>query len=194
MKATTKLIHLFLTMPIFLGCYPPDKYSSSDDRATTGGDSGSTGNTAFTPTAFNKNYVFLESDSKVKDRNFYWTTLVEKNAAISTIIEKDVDLSAFLTTAKKRLNTIANQNNVTATEFATALKFSDNEKVAISTAVKKVVANNATAFIDFSNTQIAPSGAFNLYQEVKNVDRLNQLIVDEMLIGINQIIDTYACF
>ena len=191
MKATTKIIHLFLTTSMFLGCYPPDKYSVSSDR-TTSGDAGSTGNTAFTPSAFNKNYVFLESDSKVKDRNFYWTTLVEKNATISAIIENDEVLSAYLQTAKLRLNTIANQSNVTAVEFATALKFSDNEKVALSTAVKNVVANNATAFIDFSNAQIAPSGAFNIFKEVTKVDRLNQLIVDEMLMGINQIIDTYA--
>ncbi len=185
MKATR---FKFLLLLLFIAC------SSKDKDGDVPPDSGNpdNGNTTFTLSDFNKNYVFLESNSKVKDRNFYWTTLVEKNTSISSLIENDEDLLAYLETAKQRLNTIANQNNVTASQYANALKFSDNERIAIATAIKKVVKSNTTTFVDFSNTHIGPSGAFNQFSEITNVDRYNQLIVEEMLLGINQIIDTYA--
>jgi hypothetical protein len=190
MKAT-RLIYLFLIFGSFLYC------TCSDDNGgvgepDNGDDPGNGGNTAFTLSEFNKNYVFLESNSKVKDLNFYWTTLVENTTEISSAIENDEDLSAYLETAKQRLNNIANQDNVTATQFANALKFSDNERVFISTSIKKVVEDNASTFISFSNAHIGPSGAFNKFGEVMNVDRFHQLIVEEMLLGINQIIDTYV--
>lgn len=175
-------------MIFFLGC------SSSDaDGGTDPGDENpDNGGTTLALSEFNRNYVFLESNSKVKDRNFYWTTLVESSNSISNIIKNDEDLSTYLETAKQRLSNIANQSNLTAAQYANALKFSDNERVAISTAVKKVAESNASTFISFSNQHIGPSGVFNRFQEVTNVARLNQLIVEEMLLGINQIIDTYV--
>jgi hypothetical protein len=186
----TKVKYLFVLLIIFLACSSSDK--GSDDTLSDSGNPDTGGNTTITLSEFNKNYVFLESDSKVKDRNFYWTTLVENDPSISSFIKNDGVLSTYLETAKQRLSGIANQSNVTAAQYANALKFSDNERVAISTAVKKVVEDNASSFISFSNTHIGPSGAFNHYQEITNVARLNQLIVEKMLIGINQIIDTYA--
>lgn len=182
----TKFIYLFVIC--FLGCLSPD----GDGGGTDPGGGTNIESTRFVPSSFNRNYVFLESDSKIKDRNFYWTTLIEKNSMIAGLLEKDVDLSTYLETAKQRLSNIVNQSNVTAVQYANALKFSDNERVAISTSVKKAVENNATEFINFSSSHIGPSGAFNHFQEVTNVARLNQLIVEEMLLGINQIIDTYA--
>ena len=182
---------IYLISLFFLGC------SSSDDSGgggnpDNGEGNGNGGNTAITLSDFNKNYAFVESDSKVKDRNFYWTTLVENNATIKASIENNEDLSAFLESAKQRLNDINNQSNATAAQYADALKFSDNERIAISTAVKEVVQDNASDFISFSNAHIGPSGAFIQFAEVTNVDRLQQLIVEEMLLGINQIINTYA--
>lgn len=184
----TKLIYLIFIS--FLGC------SSSDDSGggnpDNGGNPGNGESTALTLVEFNNNYAFLESNSRVKDRNFYWTTLVENNAIISDIIENNTDLFNYLEVAKQRLGNIANQNNVTAAQYVNVLKFSDNERVAISTAIKNAVEDNASTFITFSNTHIGPSGVFIQFNEVTNVDRLQQLIVEEMLLGINQIIDTYA--
>jgi hypothetical protein len=141
---------------------------------------------------FNKNYSFLQSNSKVKDRVFYWTTLVENDIEIRNLLETNVELSAFLEAAKKRLTSLENQNEVTAAQYANSLKFSDAERVAISTAIKKIGESNTTTFINFSNNHIGPSGAFNQFQEITNVAKLNQLIVQEMLLGINQIINTYV--
>lgn len=159
---------------------------------TDNGNSGGTSDLTIKLSEYSKNYTFLQSGSKVKDRNFYWTTLIEKNASIKSLIENDANLSAFLETARQRLNTIANQGNVTAAQYAEALRFSDYERTHISTTLKNVVKNNGKTFVNFSNTQIGPSGAFNHFQDVTDVSRLNQLIVEELLLGINQIIDTYA--
>jgi len=184
-----KLMCLFLILVPVSGCSSNNISVKLDNVGNP--DNGN--NTAITLSDFNKNYVFLESNSKVKDRNFYWTTLVENNTVISSAIENNEDLSAYLETAKQRLNAIANQSSVTAAQYASALKFSDNERVAISTAVKKAVQEgDVSTFINFSNTHIGPSGAFIQFSEVTNVDRLQQLIVEEMLIGVNQIIDTYT--
>jgi len=182
----TKFLNILLAF--CFGCSTPDNTGGTD---TADGGSTNVGTTITLPN-FDRNYVFLESNSKVKDRNFYWTTLVEKNKSVSDALEKDPTLSAYLETAKQRLISISGQDNVTAEQYANALKFSNNERIVISTAVKKAVENNAAVFVTFSNQHIGPSGAFNHFQEVTNVARLNQLIAEEMLLGINQIIDTYV--
>ncbi|WP_178989551.1 YdcF family protein [Winogradskyella schleiferi] len=187
MKAI-KLIYTTVFSLFFLGC-------SSDSNGNSGNsddDGQEVQNTVITLSEFNRNYSFLESNSIVKDRNFYWATLIENNVTIKNFIKNNEALSAYLETSKQRLSNIANQNNPTAAQYANALKFSNNEVIAISTAVKDVAATNANVFIDFSNTHIGPSGAFNQFKEITNVDRLQQLILEEMLKGINQIIDTYA--
>jgi hypothetical protein len=182
----TKMKYLFLVFTFLLSC------SSVDDDTTTNPVDPNNGNTTIAIASFDRNYTFLRSDSKIKDRNFYWTTLVEKNASIRNFLINDEDLSAYLEKSKQRLNTISKQSNVTADQYAQALKFSDNEKIIISNAIKKAVENNPKEFIDFSNTHIGKSGAFNQFQEITKVDRLQQLIVEEMLSGINLIIDTYV--
>lgn len=180
---------LLLTCFFFLvGCSSPADENGGTPDSNNNGNS----NLSFKLSEFNKNYTFLQSDSKVKDRNFYWTTLIEKNTSVRSLIENDKSLSAFLLTAKNRLSIIANQSNVTAAQYADALRFSDNERTTISLAIKNAIANNGITFINFSNEQIGPSGAFNHFQDITDVSRLNQLIVEELLLGINQIIDTYV--
>tara|TARA_R110002050_G_scaffold15880_3_gene48511 strand:+ start:655 stop:2001 length:1347 start_codon:yes stop_codon:yes gene_type:complete len=189
MQVIKMKLFLIMLLAFFGGCSSSDGPGGADPDPNPGGGNG---NTNIVLTDFSKNYIYLESDSKVKDRNFYWTTLIEKNTTVGNVLANDNELSVYLETAKQRFANIANQSNATATQYATALKFSDNEKVAISTAIKNAVENNALTFISFSNEHIGPSGAFNHFQEVTNVARLNQLIVEEMLLGINQIIDTYV--
>ncbi len=182
-----KILQIVVVLFSLLGCSSSRGGDSPDD----GGDSGE-GNTSFTLSEFSTSYNDVQSDSKVKDRNFYWTTLLENNATVKGFIENNADLSAFLSTINQRLGAIANQTNATAAQYATALKFSGTERIAISTAVKATVEANASTFINFSNSNIGPSGAFNHFQDVTDVARLQQLIVEEMLLGLNQIIDTYA--
>lgn len=185
MKVTTRLIIMLLI--ILVGCSSEQNYEDFDVFG------GSNTNTNSTSTQnFNKNYVFLESNSKVQDRNFYWATLVEKQTEVATALEKDPSLLAYLLTAKKRLISIAEQENVTAEQYATALKFSNNERIIISTAIKNAVENNPAVFEALNKDHFQPSGAFNLFQDVTSISRTNQLIVEEMMIGINQIIDTYV--
>ena len=182
---------LFMMLGLF--CFAGCSSSPSDNAGgTDNGNSGGTSDLTIKLSEYSKNYIFLQSDSKVKDRNFYWTTLIEKSTSVRSLIENDKSLSAFLITAKNRLSTIATQSNVTAAQYADALKFSNEEKTAISVAIKNVVANNGNTFISFSNAHIGPSGVFNRYQDITDVSRLNQLIVEKILIGINQIIDTYV--
>lgn len=187
MKAT-KINYLSLALVLFLAC------SSTNNGGEVPPDLGApnNGDTTFTLSGFNKDYDFKESNSKVRDRNFYWTTLVEQSFSISNLLQNDKELSGFLTTALQKLNVVANKDNITAQEYASTLKFTDTEINAISVAVKNVAVNNASSFIDFSNTHIGPSGAFIIYRDVTDVSRLQQLIVEEMLRGINQIIDTYG--
>ncbi|PQB07757.1 hypothetical protein BST83_11795 [Polaribacter filamentus] len=128
----------------------------------------------------------------MQDRNFYWATLVEKNTTISNLVGKDFELSNFLSLYKDRLNTISNQNDATAAQYAEALKFKVDEITNINVALKKLIEENVTSFKSFSDNHIGVSGAFNQFKEVKNIDRIHQLIVQEMLLGINQIIDTYC--
>lgn len=184
--AIKKIFLVFICMS-FLGC----SSQNSNDIATNP-DKEEIQDPTFTLVQFNKNYTFIQNNSKVKDRVFYWTTLVENDITIRKLLEENAGLSTYLETAKKRLSSIENQSDVTAAQYANTLKFSDNERVAISTAVKNAVESNVTTFINFSNNHIGPSGAFNHYQEVTNVARLNQLIVEKMLLSINQIIDTYV--
>lgn len=186
----TKSLYMLLIALFLSGCSSSDAGGGTDpDNGNPDSDNGSTD---FVLSDFNRDYTFLESNSKIKDRNFYWSTLVEGSFSISNLVQNDAELASFLFTAKQRLGNIANQSNATAIQYADALKFSDSERVTISNAVKKAVENNATAFINFSNTHIGPSGAFIHFSEVTNVDRLHQLIVEELLLGINQIIDTYV--
>ena len=187
MKAT-KFKFLLGLLLLFIAC------SSSDDGGGVPPDSGNpdNGSTTFALSEFNKDYVFKESSSKVKDRNFYWATLIENSFSISNLIQNDTEFENFLSTAKERLSTIANQNNATTQDYANSLKFTASEINMISLAIKELTKGNATSFIDFSNTHIGPSGAFIIFRDVTDVSRLQQLIVEEMLYGINQIIDTYG--
>lgn len=184
--ATTKFIKMLSII-----CFG---YSSPADNVAEIGGGGTSTNCEINIAArnFNRNYVFLESNSKVKDRNFYWATLVEQNIEVSNALKNNPTLTAYLETAKQRLNTIAGQNYATASDYATALKFSSNERIAISTAVKKAVENDSCPFITLTNQHLGPSGAFNRFQEVASLARLNQLIAEDMMLGINQIIDTYV--
>lgn len=182
----TKLINLFW---IFcFGCTSP----SENQTNVGGGETPTECGITIVARKFDKNYVFLESNSKVKDRNFYWATLVEQNIEVSNALENNPTLTAYLETAKQRLNTIAGQNYATASDYATALKFSSNERIAISTAVKKAVENDSCPFITLTNQHLGPSGVFSRFQEVASIARLNQLIAEDMVLGINQIIDTYV--
>ncbi|WP_179352320.1 YdcF family protein [Winogradskyella vidalii] len=169
-----------------------DSNINGDNLGSDDDDGGENQNTIIALSEFNRNYNSIESNSMVKDRNFYWATLVENNAIINNLIKDDVELSVYLETAKQRLSNIASQNNVTSLQYANALKFSNNEIIAISTAIKNVAETNAPSFINFSNSHIGPAGVFNQFAEITEVDRLQQLIVEEMLQGINQIIDTYV--
>ncbi len=184
----TRIKYLFVVLVFFLAC------SSTDNGGEVPPDLGNpdNGSTAFTLTDFNENYVFKESSSKVKDRNFYWTTLVEASSSISNLIKNDTEFLGFLTTAKQRLTTIANKDNPTVQEYANVLRFTDNEIKSISIAIKELATGNASSFIDFSNTHIGPSGAFIIFRDITDISRLQQLIVEEMLRGVNQIIDTYG--
>ena len=179
-----KFINMLLL--ISFGCSSPQAETTIEPP-----NGGTNGGTNFKLANFDRNYVPLESNSKVQDRNFYWTTLLEKNKPVSDALEKDAALSAYLATAKQRLSDIAGQNSATGEQYATALKFSSNERIVISTAVKKAVENNVSVFTNFSNQHIGPSGAFIQFKDVTSVSRLNQLIAEEMMLGINQIIDTY---
>ncbi|WP_242156265.1 YdcF family protein [Aestuariivivens sediminis] len=183
-----KLLHILLIL------FCTSCSTSQDDKGFTGIDGGDSDNgaTAIVLPEFDRNYEYLESASAVKDRNFYWATLVENTPSVSMQIENDDYLSGFLTQVEKRLADLLNQTNVSATAYANALRFSDDERLAISGAIKNVVEKNAEGFVEFSNAHLGPSGAFNHFQEVTDVARLNQLIVEEMMLGINQIIDTYV--
>ena len=191
MKAIKPLILALFIFISFLSCYKSDT-NILNIQDINDGLNPVNSETFFIQSDFKSNYLFNESYSRVKDRNFYWTTLVENNLEISNLIKSDVYLSSFLEIAKLRLNNLTIQSSVSAHQYAEALKFSDDERVAISQAIKKMAETNAEQFIPFTNNHITQSGAFNQFREVSYVDRLHQLIVEEMMLGINQIIDTYA--
>lgn len=185
--AVIKMLFQFIIVVFLFSCSPRTD-GSGDDL----GEDDKREDTTFILSEFNPNYDFIESNSKVKDRNFYWATLVENSTSISQLLKNDEMLSNYLLTVKNRINDIAAQSDFTIEEFAEALKFSDNERIFISMAVKRLVEENANTFINFSNKHCGPSGVFNRFQEINDVSRFHQLIVEEMLMGINQIIDTYV--
>lgn len=139
---------------------------------------------------FDKNYVFLEGTSKVKDRNFYWTTIIEKSGVVTNVLKQNEELSNFLETAKDRVNTVLAQGNQTTTEYAEALSFKDNDRVLIANAIAKASAKSE--FVDITEKHIQSSGAFNRFAEITNRTRLHQLIAEEVLLGINHIINVYV--
>ena len=181
-----KFIYI-LILSSFLSCSSPDEPIGGG--GTTDPDPV---NTTYNLVDFDKSYTYIQSSNSVQDRNFYWATLVESNQNIKSLIQNDTDLSDFFAIAKNRLNTIANKSNATASEYATALKFTNQEITNISLGLKKLIEKNVSAFITFSDRQIGPSGAFIQFKDVKNIDRLHQLILEEMLLGINQIINVYC--
>lgn len=139
---------------------------------------------------FDRDYVFLEGSSKVKDRNFYWTTIIEKSGETVNVLKENEALSNFLETAKNRLNSVLAQDNPVATQYAEALSFTNNDRVLIANAIAKVSAKSE--FVDITEKHIQPSGAFNRFAEITDRTHLHRLIVEEVLLGINHIIDVYV--
>lgn len=141
---------------------------------------------------FDIEYEFVYSDSKVKDRNFYWTTIIENDNGAKSALKDNDELKTFLLNAKQRISNLVGNSGLTAIQYANAVKFTDEEKTSISLAVKEVLNTNVNAFESVNKNHIEPSGAFNHYEAITDVSRVHQLIVEQMMDGINRIIDTYA--
>ena len=157
-------------------------------------DNNGSGNTIATTIQleFDRSYDFIYSNSKVKDRNFYWTTIIENDENAKSALENNNDLKTFLFNAKQRVSNLAGNNKLTALQYANALKFTDKEKMTISLAIKDALIKSRNAFHKLNEDHIEPSGVFNHFKTVTDASRMHQLIVEEMLSGINQIIDTYC--
>jgi hypothetical protein len=180
---------VFVLFWMYAGCT-----SDSGTEETPPIDNNGNGNTsaATIQMEFDQSYAFIYSDSKVKDRNFYWTTIIENDNNAKSALENNDDLKTFLLNAKQRVSNLVGNNNLTAAQYADALKFSDGEKITISLAIKDILMKSGSAFNELNKNHIEPSGVFNHFKTVTDASRVHQLIVEEILLGINQIIDTYC--
>lgn len=139
---------------------------------------------------FNPDYNFIYTKSHVKDLNFYWTTLVENDTDANSLIMSDKSLSSSLQKIKDKFNNI-NINTLSTSEFSSKLKFTNNEKNEILKAIKNAI-SKSNKFDNIDKKHISQSGVFNKFSNVKYSYRINQLIVEQLIDGINGIIETYG--
>ena len=169
--------------------------SCSSDDASNNGNGGSnppSSDEQAIQMEFNSNYQFVYSSNKVKDRNFYWATLVENDPKAKSAISSYSEFQQLHASFIQRIISVLEMSNPSALQIAEALKFKDSDKIAVSNAIKTHIENNPDTFTDINKDHIEPSGAFNHFSEVTDSFRVHQLIVEQMINGINNIIDTYA--
>lgn len=188
MKAINSyFLPLFFCYLIVLSC------SSSDDDAPTSDDGINPIPPAVTiQMEYNSNYQFVYSSNNVKARNFYWTTLVENDPQARLAIKSNVEFQQIHASFIQRIISVLEINNPSALQIADALKFTESDILAISNTTKTLLQNQPEAFSNMNSDHIEPSGVFNHFQDVNSAYRVHQLIVEQMMKGINQIIDTYA--
>lgn len=188
MKAIRKnLKYLFFCFFIIISCTTKEEINNVDEDINDDNNTSAQIHLDFDP-----EYEFIYSTNKVKDRNFYWTTLIENDNQASSALLSNTELQTLHSNFIQRIISVLEINNPSALQIAEALKFTDSDIINISNAVKTIIQSQPSAFTNINKNHIEPSGAFNHFQEVNTAYRVHQLIVEQMMSGINNIIDTYA--
>lgn len=193
MRGTKKYIKntiRFFALLLLISCSPPDQVDENfkgENPEPTPPVKGGEINMKF-----DVNYQFLHSGSYLQDRNFYWSTLVQEHPEPLLVLSENENLKSFLDVVMGRIENLDDNSILDASGYADIFKISEQEKTMISKEVQRVLKSKSAEFETLNANHIEQSGVFNHFSSITDSGRVHQLIVEQMIDGINQIIDTYV--
>jgi hypothetical protein len=139
---------------------------------------------------FAKEYTLAQSDDFVKDKNFYFLTIIEQIPDISNTVKSDEVFQAMLNAELKNMESGVATCSLDMKCYVNKYIISENEiKNAAAQFTRLATADEA--YFQLLIHHARSSGAFQKYQSLSDLELIEKVWSDAA-IGINNIISTYA--
>lgn len=135
-------------------------------------------------------YILQNTANPVQYKNYYLLTLLQKDAAVKTLIQKDPIFSELLKNKTTTINAALKNCASDIPCLTTTIKLSPEEITAVSNRLQALFKpGNALALL--ISRDLIPSGCYNSYENLKPVEMLTKAWEQDAN-AINHVIDVYV--
>ncbi|WP_068402897.1 YdcF family protein [Pedobacter cryoconitis] len=135
-------------------------------------------------------YILQNTANPVQYKNYYLLTLLQKDATVKALIQKDPVFSELLKNKTININAALKNCGSNIPCLTTTIKFSPEEIAAVSNRLQALFKpGNALALL--INHDLIPSGCYNSYENLKPVEMLTKAWEQDAN-AINHVIDVYV--
>ncbi len=140
---------------------------------------------------FKKEYSFLHSGNVVSDKNFYLLTAIQYSPELQNILKKNEFLKSILSSKlgslKQGIIDSCNSPDCLLDNF----KWTNNDSVKLDLAIRELYLKNPKMFDQLINKHLRPSGCYERFVKLTNLDFLLKAW-GQYIVGVNNIIDQFG--
>ncbi|WP_375446499.1 YdcF family protein [uncultured Fibrella sp.] len=136
-------------------------------------------------------YLFVKSDNRVADKNFYLLTAIQQQADIQKIIKQDAALQALCQQRAGLLKAHAKDTCRTPASLVTGFRWSGGDSLKMVTALQALYDQHPAYFDKLANDHLRPSGYYQRFVGLSNRELLARAW-GQYIVGTNYIIDQFG--